>query len=32
MDFPELTFPLTVDFGDTEYWIREQGPFKYGAA
>ena len=32
MDFPELTFPLAVDFGDTEYWIREQGPFKYGTA
>ena len=32
MSFPKLTFPLTVDFGDTEYWIREQGPFKYGAA
>ena len=32
MNFPRLTFPLTVDFGDTEYWIREQGPFKYGAA
>ncbi|WP_297983062.1 DUF6076 domain-containing protein [uncultured Oscillibacter sp.] len=32
MNFPRLTFPLTVDFGDTEYWIGEQGPFKYGAA
>ena len=32
MSFPKLTFPLTVDFGDTEYWIREQGPFKYSAA
>lgn len=32
MSFPKLTFPLTVDFGDTEYWIREQGPFKYGTA
>lgn len=21
-----------MDFGDTEYWIGEQGPFKYGAA
>ena len=32
MDFPKLTFPLTVDFGDTEYWVGDQGPFKYGAA
>ncbi len=32
MNFPRLTFPLTVDFGDTEYWIGEQGPFKYAAA
>lgn len=32
MSFPKLTFPLTVDFGDVEYWIGEQGPFKYGAA
>lgn len=32
MGFPKLTFPLTVDFGETEYWIGEQGPFKYGAA
>ena len=32
MNFPRLTFPLTVDFGDTEYWIGEQGPFKYGSA
>ena len=32
MNFPRLTFPLTVDFGDTEYWIGEQGPFKYGTA
>lgn len=32
MNFPKLTFPLTADFGDTEYWIGEQGPFKYGAA
>ena len=32
MSFPRLTFPLTVDFGDTTYWIENQGPFKYGAA
>ena len=32
MNFPRLTFPLTVDFGDTEYWIGEQWPFKYGSA
>ena len=32
MNFPRLTFPLTVDFGDDGYWIGEQGPFKYGAA
>lgn len=32
MDFPRLTFPLTVGFGDDGYWIGEQGPFKYGTA
>lgn len=32
MSFPRLTFPLTVDFGEAEYWIGDQGPFKYGAA
>lgn len=32
MNFPRLTFPLTVDFGDDGYWVGEQGPFKYGAA
>ena len=32
MSFPRLTFPLTVDFGEAEYWIGEQGPFKYGTA
>ena len=32
MGFPKLTFPLTVDFGDTEYWVGDQGPFKYGSA
>lgn len=32
MDFPKLTFPMTVDFCSTGYWIEDQGPFKYGAA
>lgn len=32
MNFPRLTFPLTVDFGDTGYWVGDQGPFKYGTA
>ena len=32
MSFPRLSFPLTVDFGEAEYWIGEQGPFKYGTA
>ena len=32
MDFPRLTFPLTVDFGSAWYWIGDVGPFKYGAA
>lgn len=32
MNFPRLTFPLTVDFFETGYWIGDQGPFKYGAA
>ena len=32
MDFPRLIFPLTVDFGSTEYWINDSGPFKYGTA
>ena len=32
MDFPRLTFPLTVDFGSVGYWIGDIGPFKYGAA
>ena len=32
MNFPRLTFPLTVDFGDDGYWIGDQGPFKYGVA
>ena len=32
MNFPKLAFPVTVDFGDTEYWVDEQGPFKYGTA
>jgi len=32
MSFPELTFPLTVDFGSAGYWIGDQGPYKYGVA
>ena len=32
MIFPKLTFPLIVDFCSGGYWIRDQGPFKYGAA
>jgi len=32
MDFPKLTFPLTVDFGGAGYWIGSAGPFYYGAA
>lgn len=32
MTVPKLTFPLTVDFSGTEYWIGEQGPFKFGSA
>ena len=32
MGFPKLVFPLTVDFGSTEYWINNMGPFRYGAA
>ena len=32
MSFPNLTFPLTVDFCSNGYWINDQGPFKYGAA
>lgn len=32
MDFPKLTFPMTVDFCSAGYWINDQGPFKYGAA
>lgn len=32
MIFPKLSFPLTVDFAGTGYWIGNQGPFKYGAA
>lgn len=30
IDIP--VYLLTVDFGDTEYWIGDQGPFKYGVA
>ena len=32
MRFPRLTFPLTVDFGSSGYWIGDVGPFHYGAA
>lgn len=32
MNFPRLTFPLTVDFGSGGYWIGDAGPYKYGAA
>jgi len=32
MDFPKLTFPLTVDFGGAGCWIGSTGPFHYGAA
>ena len=32
MDFPKLTFPLTVDFGSAGYWISDIGPLPYGAA
>ena len=32
MNFPRLTFPLTVDFGNAGYWIGDVGPFYYGAA
>lgn len=32
MDFPKLTFPLTADFGNTKYWIGDQGPFRFGEA
>lgn len=32
MNFPRLTFPLTVDFGGAGYWIDDIGPFHYGAA
>ena len=32
MDLSTLAFPLTVDFGGSEYWIGETGPYKYGEA
>lgn len=32
MSFPRLAFPLTVDFGNSGYWIGAAGPYKYGAA
>lgn len=32
MSFPQLIFPLTVDFGGSEYWIGESVSHKYGEA
>ena len=32
MAFPPLTFPLTVDFGNTKYWIGDHEPFRFGEA
>lgn len=32
MSFPRLTFPLTVDFGSSKYWIEKAGPYQYGEA
>ena len=32
MAFPQLTFPLTVDFGNTKYWIGDHEPFRFGEA
>ncbi len=32
MSFPKLTFPLTIESTGTEYWINENGPFKFGEA
>lgn len=32
MTLPKPAFPLPVDFSDAEYWIGNQGPFKYGSA
>lgn len=32
MSFPKLSFPLQVDFGQSIYWIGNQGPFQYGEA
>ena len=32
MDFPRLTFPLTVEKRGNQYWIGQQGPFKFGEA
>ena len=32
MNFPKLTFPLTVNFGGDVYWIGKQGPFDSGVA
>lgn len=32
MNFPRLTFPLTVEKRGGQYWIDQQGPFKFGEA
>lgn len=32
MNFPKLTFPLTVEKRGSQYWIDQQGPFKFGEA
>ena len=32
MQFPEVRFPLDVDFGLTHYWIGDAGPFRHGEA
>ena len=32
MAFPQLTFPMTVDFGNTKYWIGDHEPFRFGEA
>jgi len=32
MPVPELSFPLRVDFGESIYWIEDEGPFQIGEA
>lgn len=32
MEFPKLTFPMTVAFSGNQYWIGDAGPFPFGAA